>query len=788
MTHSKGSLSKLFYTALFVVSFSLLASEILLTRILSVIFWHHFAFLIISVSLFGLTIGALIIYLFPKSFAPDLTMRHLALYAYISSFFIMISFLSLFYLPAALHQLNLSFLLMPALYFLLSLPFVATGICLSLSLTRFPEHIGKIYSINLCGSASGTIGIIFILTTLNAPAAIAFIAALCVLSALLFSYASQLGRTFRLFCLLTISASILFSYQYAHSITPLWLKGSIQLAPPFYGKWNYFSYITVRKPARKPFGWGFSPKISEAKVNTKELMLVIDEGAGTVLTRFDNLAELGYLGLDISAIAYNISNNNDVLVLGAGGGRDLLTALLFGANRVVGVEINEDIVDIAVNKLRWFSPGMFDNGNRIQLIVDEGRSYVSRSEKKYDIIQASLVDSFAAFSNGAFALTENSLYTSESWKIFLNHLKEHGILTFSRWYDYNNPSEIYRIIALAKSSLIEIGINNPRQHIMLVSTRQTNNSLGVGTILVSRSPFSYADISKLEKAADNLSFDLVLSPRSFKDANFITIIDGIENNDRMIDYPFNISPPVDDKPFFFYYGKFKDLFSKNPADSGAKILRKLFIMTLFFGIIFLLVPVFYKNRREGLKKISISIMIYFTSIGMGFMLLEISFMQRFGIFLGHPIYGLTVVLFSLLTACGVGSYLTKYLNSKVKIILPFMASIITVFIIVNLLPIVMEMATPNSMQVKILISLVVLILIGVPIGMPFPIGIKMAGNNNAPLIVYWGVNGFASVVGSVLAAILLVNFGFQKTLLGAIACYGVALLSLYPHLASKKFE
>ena len=784
-----SQISTFFYFGLFILSFCLLALEILLTRILSVIFWYHFAFLVVSVALFGMTVGALIVYLTPKTFLPQLTQKHIAVYAYVSSFAVIVSFLSLFYLPALFAFLNIPDSLIPALYILLSLPFIAIGICLSLSLTRFPEHIGKIYSINLAGSALGCIGIIFILNIFNDPSAILFIAYLCVLAALLFAFSGQVGRLFKLFCILTMLFLYVFSLKigYSNSITPLWVKGAIQKRPPFYSKWNFFSYLTVGIPSRKPFGWGFSPKVYSVKINTEELMLLIDEGAGTVLTKFNDLSELEYLKLDVSAIAYYLHNNDDVLVLGSGGGRDLLTAVLFGAKKVVGVEINKDVNDIAFNKLKDFS-GDIKNYGQIHLIVDEGRSFVSRSKEKYNLIQVSWVDSFAAFANGAFALTENSLYTKEAWVIFLEHLKERGTLTFSRWYDKNGPAEIYRLIALAKSSLQKIGIKDIRQHIALVRNMRSEGQVDTGTILVNKSPFSDSDLAVLEKICDNLKFELVLSPKISKDNNFISILENSDTSYALRNISSDVSPPTDNKPFFFYFAKFKDIFSKSPADQGLIILRKLFFTILIFGIIFIMIPLIYKPHYKGVSQISTNMLIYFFSIGLGFMLVEIPLMQRLGISLGHPIYGLTVVLFSLLFSCGIGSYLTKYLNNRLKTMLPFMVLVLFIFIFLNLLPLIINIMTPSLMPIKILVSIVVLALIGVPMGMPFPIGMKTAGDENSPRVLYWGVNGFASVCGSALAAVISINFGFQEALITGGICYLISFLSLLPNLIVYKFK
>lgn len=769
-----------FYAGVFMLSFCLLSTEILLTRIMSVLFWYHFAFMVVSVVLFGMTVGALIVYLFPRIFLPELTIKHIAVSAYVSSLAILVSLLLVFYIPLYLDNMGLKSTLIPVLYFFLSFPFISVGICLSLILSRFPEKIGRIYSANLTGSAVGCIGIIFILNNFEAASAVLFIAALSAVSTLFFAWRPGAGGFLKTFSVVTILLCIFFSVknERSHLIRPVWVKGvNLKDFQPLYSRWNFFSYLTVRQSPQKPFGWGFSPRISEAKINTTELMMVIDEGAGTVFTRFNNLSDMEYLRLDISSMAYYVRNIDNVLVIGSGGGRDLLTAVLFGAKSVTGVEINKDINDIVYNRYRNFS-GNINNFEQIHRVTDEGRSFVSRSKEKYSIIQASLVDSFAAYANGAFALTENSLYTKDAWVIFLEHLKERGILTFSRWYDIKNLAEIYRTLALAKSSLEDIGVKNPKDNIMLV--RYPGTGLGVGTIIVSKTPFSDLEIANLGKICSELGFEFVLSPKHSNDKNFSAIMEDKSNSYVLAGFPYNISPPTDDKPFFFYFSRFGDIFSKNPLSEGASVLKNLFLTILIFGIIFIIVPLIYKPSSRGFGKASISRMIYFAAIGLGFMLIEIPLIQRLGIYLGHPVYGLTVVLFSLLFACGIGSYFTKALNSRFKIILLFASLISIIVILMLIMPIIIKITTPALIEIKIIVSVVLLMAIGLFMGMPFPVGMMLAQEEKSPRVLYWGINGFTSVCGSALAAIIMIHFGFQSSLIAGLICYAAALLSLLP--------
>ena len=769
-----------FFAGVFVVSFCLLAIEIILARIVSVVFWYHFSFLVISIALFGMTIGALIVFLRPARFPRKLTNEKISVYACVSVFTVPVSFLSLFYLPAIFSLLKADGMILPASYILLSIPFITLGVILSLALSRFPTHIGKIYGVNLIGSAIGCVGIIFLLNYFAAPSAIFLMAALLGITAYLFVKESKTNRKYRILCIGLAVLGVLFCVgnQLFDLIHPLWVKGEVRYSSPLYSKWNYFSYITLAEPSRKPYGWGFSPKVHEIPSTTQELMILIDEGAGTVLTKFNSMDELEYLKFDVTSIAYNLRSKRDVLVVGSGGGRDLLTAVLFGAQNVTGVEINRDVNELAFDELKDFS-GNIQRYKQIDFVVDEGRSYVSRSKEKYDIIQSSLVDTWAAFSSGAFALTENSLYTKEAWIIFLKHLKDNGILTFSRWYPDNNSLEVYKLLLLAKSALQEIGVSDPGQNIMLVRYGWQQSSVGVGTILVSKSPFVGGEINLIKDICDDLGFDLVLSPQNATDPNFDKIMYTHTPAELSKELGANISTPTDDRPFFFYFSSFKDIFSASPNAGGAKILKQVLITILVFGLIFIIVPMVTRVQRKGRSHISGSFVLFFCSIGLGFMFVEIPLIQRLGLFLGHPIYGFTVVLFSLLTSCGIGSYLTKFINTAKRILLPFIGMGGLIPLYVYSMPKVLSMNTPSPLSVKISLAVIFLVPLGLCMGMFFPIGMRMAGDEKSPRILYWGYNGFTSVCGSAFASVMLIYLGFSAALIAGLVSYSVAFLSIH---------
>jgi len=731
--------------------------------------------------MFGLTAGGVLVYFAPGFFQERKTKFCVSIFACLSSFCILTGLLSLFFVPALFNRLGLIKILMPVLYGILSLQFMAIGVCLSLALSRFPAQVGKIYGVNLIGSALGCVGVIFILNNLNAPSAIFWTAGLCALSALLFAMEAGTKAIFKFFLAAIVALFIVFSAinSYFDIIRPVWAKGMLWPTAPFYRKWNFFSYITLDLPSVKPFGWGYSPNISSYPIKTQELMLLIDEGAGTVLTRFDDPKDLEYLKLDISSIAHYVRAHNDVLVIGSGAGRDLLTAAIFGAKNITGVEMNQDVVDIAFNKFKNFSYGI-NKFPQINIKVDEGRSFVSRSKNKYDLIQASMVDTGAAAAQGAFALSENSIYTTDAWIIFLEHLTDKGILTFSRWYSSRDPTETYRLLTLAKASLRYLGIRDIRSHVALVrNPPSVNTRWEIGTILVSMAPFSSADLENLKKACDDLRFELVLSPEKCTDDNIKSILQAEEDRYKLANLSANIDPTSDNRPFYFYFSNFRDIFSRAPAYQGAAILKKSLLMIIIYALFFLIVPLsYYRIAKIKSGMFSFAAIVYFSGIGFAFMFIEIPLIQRLGMFLGHPVYGFTVVLFGLLSACGIGSFIAKSMVTRLKVVFSFCALLALIFFAAYMLPCFLRMMDSWGMTGKIFISFLCTAVLGLFMGIPFPLMMARFFNSESnERLLYWAVNGFTSVCGSAFALIVSIHFGFQAAILAGGALYLAAFLS-----------
>ena len=790
------------YAGLFVLTLATLMYETLLTRIFSVTMWYHFAFVAISVALFGMTAGAILVYLLPRYFTPEKTRRHLALSALWFSITIVLSFLSHLSIPFVAQQtlrfqLSLTELYSIAFtYAILTVPFVFSGIAVCLLMTRFPRQVSVLYAADLAGAALGCIAVIYVLRVLDGPTAVILVAVLAGLAALLFTLEARMWRLglAALACCLLFAGLVAFNTaRIARGYIPVlriaWVKGQPE-QPPLYERWNSFSRVQVVESSAEPFGWGLSPTYPRERT-VQQLFMYIDAVAGTPLTYYNhNDEELQFLKYDVTNVAHHLRQDADVLAIGPGGGRDILTALIFEQKSVVGVEINEEIVRI-VNKKYGDFTGHLDQDPRVTFVVDEARSYTARSEERFDIIQVSLIDTWAATAAGAFALSESSLYTVEAWTVFWEHLTPEGILTFSRWYYPSRPAEMYRLTALATDVLQKAGVTDPRRHIILVKCpfqwagAPAAGPDEVGTILVSREPFSEQDIDTVEAVARQMQFDVVLSPRFALDETFATIASGQDLASFTANYPLDITPPTDDSPFFFFMLRFKDTFNAPLAEHGVMtfnlkavvVLGTLLVTVVVLTVLCFIVPLALTTDKSSLRG-AWPLSLFFACIGLGFMLVEISQMQRLIIFLGHPTYSLSVVLFSLLLSSGVGSFLTNRIGNPARstwsaLMLLFLVAVVVLFGLVT--PYAIQALEGAVTELRILVAVGILAPLGLLMGMAFPLGMKLASARAAAITPWlWGLNGATSVLASVLAVVIALGWRISTAFWTGAVCYALA--------------
>ena len=751
------------YIGLSLVVCATLMLEILLTRIFSVTMYYHFAFLAVSVAMFGTTVGALIVFLFPKNFPQDKVQDRVTQSAVFFVVFMVISLMIILQIPSSFDDIFRS----AAFYFIIATPFIFSGICVCLVLTKVPRNISKLYAADLIGAALGCIVVIFAIKISDGPTAVFIAALLASLGAMMFKGSPNMRNiTLGLGVLLTVfvSVNMFFISQQRPLFYVKWAKG-LHEGKSVYEKWNSFSRITILDRGDRPFK-----------------TLAIDSGARANMIQFDgNINKVEWMKNDIANLVHFIRPHSKVLVIGVGGGKDILSALVFQQQSVVGVEINKEII-AAVNQTYGDYTGHLDKDPRVRYVNDEARSYIARSKEKFDIIQASFIDTWAATAAGAMVMTESSLYTVEAWKIFFSHLTSQGILTFSRWYFDKMPGEAYRLTALAGAALRQSGIPDPQDHIVLV--RKGNKA----TLLLSKEVFSETDLNDIESATRLLHGRIIQSPRFSLDGIFKEAAAGGNMDLLEPGCPLNIKAPTDDKPFFFYQLRLRDFTDQELQKLGdtknlraVAVLVTLLITVAVMSLLCIFVPLILMTDRKILKG-SFRFFIFFMSIGLAYMIIEISQMQRLNIFLGHPIYGLTVVLFTLLLSSGMGSYCTEMICGPVLRTALFWCPIILLFVVFIFgisTNYVLHLFSASSNMVRICVSAGMLLPLGFFMGMQFPLGIKAAIIDAHELIPWlWGINGAASVCGSVLAMVLALSFGISVTFFCGSLFYLAAFLML----------
>ena len=756
--------------------------EIALTRIFSVSMWYHFAFVAISVALFGMTVGALIVHLFPHRFSDADVKGQLWRCSALFAIAIVVCFVTQLQIPFTPHLTAAGMLSVVATCLVVSVPFVFSGIVVCLALTRFPGRVNRLYAVDLVGAALGCVLLVVLLAWIDAPSLVLFIGAIAALGALVFALDAGHRRGMAAGAVVVVAlvafgaVNVSLQGDGRPLVRIMWTKEHRDEAHDF-ERWNAFSRLTVDgDPKRAPF-----------------LNMVIDSAAGTALKRYTgDPSETDFLRKDVVNLAHWVRPDSDVLVIGVGGGKDILSALEFDQRSVTGVEINPDILDVT-NRVYGEYTGHLDRDRRVSFVNDEARSYLARTDRRYDIIQISLIDTWAATSAGAFALSENTLYTKEAWDVFFDSLEPGGVLSVTRWYEIAGadiPLESYRNAALAAQALADRGVENPRDHMLIY--REPSNAFGTSaaTLLVSPEPFAESDIATLGGRAEKLDFTPVLTPERAIDSHFAEIAAPGGPGPALAAFTEDLSPPTDNRPFFFLMADQNTLFSRqmlkdNLVTRPVLVLAILALSVLALAALCIALPL-VAGRRAGrpgmVSKGMLPFSTYFAGIGLGFLLIEIAQLQRLSMFLGNPTYGLTVVLFSVLLFSGVGSMLSERIvraDRARSLVAPLVALLVIVGIFGFVTPHVIRSMAGATTPVRVAIAVALMMPMGLVMGMPFSIGMRAAAARaGTPTAFLWGINGATSVCGSVFGIVIALFFGISAAFWAGALAYGVALVSM----------
>jgi hypothetical protein len=765
------------------VSAALLMTELALTRIFSVTMYYHFAFLAISIALFGLSASGVSVYVLRARLAKADTKELLAVGALVHALATLVALACLVRIRVGLNYTPTNLALMLAIYLLAALPFFFGGAVISLAFARLSDRVNVIYAADLLGAAAGCLILIPLLNNLGAPGVVLSAAFLSAIAAVLFAPASARRRmaiAAAAICVVPLSAHLVGLAPFDVGDT----KGH-QGDRVLFSKWNSFSRIAVYD---RPHGdWSLSPRYTGKRGDS--LFMDIDSAASTPILRGGNRDDVEYLKYELTALAYGLVGSSqdgfNALVIGPGGGRDLVSALIFGARHVDGVEINPIIArDVMLGPFRDYSGSIYAHP-RVTIHVDDGRSFVRRSSEHYDVIQASLVDTWAATAAGAYTLTENSLYTSEAFGEYLDHLSDRGYLTITRWV-----FDGLRLVSLAQEACARRGLDAAR-HLAIVRHDR------VATFLLKKRPFTPSEVGALERLTKDLGFTLLYAPgieaplvieepiemqrSGTSAADYRKLILATDRRAFYDRYPLDIRPTSDDRPFFFHTTRLANQFAVAFGRSmlfgnGLSALMTLMGISAALVILFIVGPLLMGGERPAAGWPGW--LLYFAALGAGFMLLEVALLQRFVLLLGHPVYSLTVTLFSLLLGTGFGSLVSRRVtfdSVRTAGLLAIATVIVGAVAAAFALPSVIDFAIAWPLSVRLGLAALLMTPAGILLGVPLPAGMRLLASRRPALIPWgWGMNGAFSVVGATLAVFIAMNWGFSATLLSGAAVYALA--------------
>jgi hypothetical protein len=791
-----------FYVGLFLVTACTLMLQLVQTRILSVVSWYHLAFFAISMAMFGLTGGAVWLYLQRERFSEKTLSYDIAHYSLAFAVSICLCLMVQMTLVPIVVRSVAAILTWLELALCIAVPFFFSGVVVSLALTRSPFPIGRVYGVDLLGAASGCLGVLLLLNTTDGPSAILWIAAIAAAGAVLFSGSGvgtapnprpRLSSIFEhrgaILALLT-GLAVLNGLTY-YGFQPIFAKGHFEGGNSYiFRKWNTFSRVAVFPESMGPPAmWGPSANFTTLEEQVTQRYLEIDGDAFTAAYRFSgDLKEVGFLKYDVTTLAYHLPGRERMAAIGVGGGRDILSAAVFGLRDITGVEINPTFIRLLTREPGYVDFTNLSKLNGVKLIIDEGRSWFARTQEKFDIIQMSLIDTWAATGAGAFTLTENGLYTVEAWKIFLSRLTPKGVYTVSRYYDANDPGETGRTLSLAVAALIEMGTAAPQRHIFLAA------SGAIATIIVSREPFTSDDLDALHRATENYRYRELAIPSTRPVSETLHAILAAKNRDELQNVSsqqaFDLTPPTDDRPFFFNQLPINKPFQAIAVAKGllgaggvggvragnlvaTATLIILFVVTLALVVATILIPLRPVTKDVG-RRLVLGGTIYFMLIGVGFMMLEIGFLQRMSVFLGHPVYSLSVSLFTLILAAGIGSLLSDKLSLDQRWRFVSWAAIISLYIfsLRYWLADVLLYFDSAVLLVRALVCVAIISPAGILMGFAFPIGMRLVSAvDRRPTPWFWGINGAAGVLASVMAVGTSIALGISATLFVGAVCY-----------------
>jgi spermidine synthase len=801
---------KRYYVGIFTVSAATLLLELALTRVLSVAMWYHFGFLVISTALLGFGVAGVALSLWPgfRERAPlDTTLSLLSLGFGATTFLSYWLTQKIVFDPFDVVAHRSQLLLAPLYYLIITIPFFFSGLVIALLFSRRSTEVNRLYAFDLLGAGIGCAGLALVMPAFGGAGSVLFAALLGFVGAAVFGWSQ--ARRFALIgvalavCFLPISFwgdRLMPISVIATKVHPLEPTNS----RPILTAWSSLSKVDVFKiPAAPDSGRprdGLSIIVDAGAAGTA--IPDLSSGVREYLANSDDFRHAGY--------AYLGKQHPKVLIIGSGAGREVLEGLAYGADSVTAVEINPVINQIATETLRPYWGGLFEQPE-VHLVTEDGRSFVRRSHDRYDAIISVQTMSDAALLSGAMTLSETYILTREAFEDYYDHLTPNGVLMMTR-----PKHQIPKLITTARELFDERGLGNAADHILVFRgpVLPYGHTEFLTCFLMKKSEWDAGEIAAIEKrlgvgdvhASGSEVPEIYYAPhQKAQESAYARHLSRVATApDLQALYRGTteaLAPATDDKPFFnqrlqwrfMRPGVFKEVLSSGVTNIDFQPIAEVSLILLFAQVtliaaVLVLLPLL-RAARLGLRLRSQGqFLFYFAGLGLGFIMIEMVLLQKFTLFLGQPAYTLAVILASLLISTGIGSYATsRFRNTSRWSLFPVVILILTAVGITALAtPSVLAFALGFALPWRILISVVLVTPFGFLLGMPFPMGLRLLEAEAPNLLPWaWGVNAFATVVGSVGSVILAMALGFRVVFAAAAACYLLSLASLIlPELAS----
>ncbi|MCG7989946.1 MAG: SAM-dependent methyltransferase [Candidatus Thiodiazotropha lotti] len=795
------------YLSLMLLSASALGYELLLMRLFSIIQWHHFAYLVIALALLGYGISGSLLYLRPAIVLRRFSQLYglaLLLFALSSiSGFMLAQSISfnieeLFWNPAQILSLILIFLL-------LALPFAFAASAICMTFMHYPsDTISKLYAADLIGAGLGAIITLIAIYYVMPQNLLIGLSLTGVVATLIAIWETDIKPKTTL-QLLTVAISALFfviipdlklNYSpYKSLAQTLNIKGARIIDQ----RTSPLGHLTLVVNPQIPFRHAPGLSLLNTVEPLEQIGLFVDGDNLSAITRYpQRREELSYLDQTTSALAYHLKTPDKLLVIGSGTGSDLLQAHYHRVESIDALELNPQIIALVNQDYRSFAGPVYDNPFT-QLHIKEARDYLLESQQQYDLIKLSLTEGASASSSGLYALNESYLYTREAMQLYLSRLRPEGILSITRWIKLP-PRDSLKLFATAHQALQAMRLDNIEKRLLMIRNWQTS------TLLIKNGLFTNRELEKTEQFCRTRLFDQAYHHQLkaeqsnrynlLSEANFYRATRQIASGEleNLIDnYKFELRPATDDRPYFNHFFKWQSFIEalKLRGSGGMPLIEWGYVVLLLsLGItgllsgLLILLPLLLmpKNPSPSSSNQSGSVIGYFGAIGLAFLLIEIGTIQKFQLFLHHPIYAIAASLTAFLCFSGLGSYLSERLSQNQSYKQSTAKAILALCVIglgyMLILPVLFDALTHLPVAIKIAITILLIAPMAICMGMPFPLAIAAMKRNRADQIPWaWGINGYASVISAGLSTVIAIQYGFKTVLLCAILLYLTTLMT-----------